>query len=80
MGNTMTQHSPGGDLLFLHTNLSPKWNLQVPGDFKAYTRRQERSPFAAVHLLLPRSQCILAGAWALDAQVAGAGVRPGQLR
>ncbi len=38
-GNTMTQYSPTGQLLFLHTNLSPKWNLMVPGDFKAYTRR-----------------------------------------
>ena len=40
VGNTMTQYSPDGELLFLHTNLSPKWNLQIPGDFKAYTRRQ----------------------------------------
>ena len=39
MGNTMTQYSPEGKLLFLHANLSPKWNLQLPGDFKAYTRR-----------------------------------------
>ena len=41
MGNTMTQYSPAGKLLFLHANLSPKWNLQVPGDFKAYTRRSD---------------------------------------
>ncbi|CAL8466252.1 g5788 [Coccomyxa elongata] len=38
-GNTMTQYSPDGHLMFLHTNLSPKWNLMVPGDFEAYTRR-----------------------------------------
>ena len=38
-GNTMTQYSPNGQLMFLHTNLSPKWNLMVPGDFEAYTRR-----------------------------------------
>jgi hypothetical protein len=38
-GNTMTQHAPSGQLLFLHTNLSPKWNLMIPGDFKSYTRR-----------------------------------------
>ncbi len=42
-GNTMTQHAPGGALLFLHANLSPKWSLQVPGDFAAYTRRCARS-------------------------------------
>ena len=39
VGNTMTQYSPEGELLFLHANLSPKWNLEVPGDFKAYMRR-----------------------------------------
>lgn len=38
-GNTMTQYSPNGQLMFLHTNLSPKWNLMVPGNFEAYTRR-----------------------------------------
>ncbi len=38
-GNTMTQYSPNGHLMFLHTNLSPKWNLMVPGNFEAYTRR-----------------------------------------
>lgn len=36
----MTQHAPDGSLLFLHANLSPKWTLQVPGDFSAYTRRR----------------------------------------
>ena len=35
----MVQHDLKGDMLFLHTNLSPKWNLNIPGDFRAYTRR-----------------------------------------
>ena len=39
-GNTMTQHAPDGSLLFLHANLSPKWTLQVPGDFSAYMHRR----------------------------------------
>lgn len=39
LGNTMTQHTPDGHLMFLHTNLSPKWSLQVPADFGQYTRR-----------------------------------------
>ena len=39
-GNTMTQHAPDGSLLFLHANLSPKWTLQVPGEFSAYMRRR----------------------------------------
>lgn len=38
-GNTMVQHDTKGNMLFLHTNLSPKWNLNIPGDFAAYTRR-----------------------------------------
>ena len=47
LGNTMTQHGPGqqGRLMFLHTNLSPKWNLNLPGSFRDYTRRwQARGP------------------------------------
>lgn len=39
-GNTMTQFDPSGKLLFLHTNLSPKWHVHLPDDFDAgYTRR-----------------------------------------
>ena len=37
----MVQHDLKGDMLFLHTNLSPKWNLNIPGDFRAYTRRSD---------------------------------------
>ena len=47
LGNTMTQYGPGqqGRLMFLHTNLSPKWNLNLPGSFRDYTRRwQVRAP------------------------------------
>ena len=25
--------------MFLHTNMSPKWNLAIPADFDYYTRR-----------------------------------------
>lgn len=25
--------------MFLHTNMSPKWNLAVPADFDYYSRR-----------------------------------------
>ena len=39
LGNTMTQHSPDGSIMFLHTNLSPKWNLEIPGEFTQYRRR-----------------------------------------
>ena len=38
-GNTIVQHDLSGNMLFLHANLSPKWNLHIPGDFKEYTRR-----------------------------------------
>ncbi|KAK9798888.1 hypothetical protein WJX73_001325 [Symbiochloris irregularis] len=38
-GNTMTQHDMHGNMMFLHTNLSPKWSLQLPGDFSMYSRR-----------------------------------------
>lgn len=49
-GNSMTQHDPAGRLMFIHTNLSPKWNLQIPGEFELYTRRYVFDP--AVHLLV----------------------------
>ena len=39
LGNSMTQYSPDGNIMFLHTNLSPKWNLELPGDFSEYRRR-----------------------------------------
>lgn len=38
-GNTMTQHDTDGNLMFLHTNLSPKWSLEIPADFSYYQRR-----------------------------------------
>ncbi|KAK9798905.1 hypothetical protein WJX73_006049 [Symbiochloris irregularis] len=38
-GNTMVQHAPDGEAMFLHTNFLPKWNLQLPADFESYTRR-----------------------------------------
>ncbi len=28
-----------GKLMFLHTNLSPKWSLEVPAEFAYYNRR-----------------------------------------
>ncbi|KAK9810503.1 hypothetical protein WJX72_011854 [[Myrmecia] bisecta] len=39
LGNTMTQHDPDGRLMFLHTNMSPKWNLQIPASFTQFRRR-----------------------------------------
>lgn len=30
--------------MFLHTNLSPKWSLQLPSSFDQYTRRWEVGP------------------------------------
>ena len=46
LGNTMTQFAPGAGqrLMFLHTNLSPKWSLNLPGSFKDYTRRWQVLP------------------------------------
>ncbi|DBA65601.1 TPA: hypothetical protein ACH3X2_002666 [Trebouxia sp. C0005] len=38
-GNTMAQYTPQGKLMFLHTNMSPKWNLAIPADFDYYSRR-----------------------------------------
>ncbi|DBB17802.1 TPA: hypothetical protein ACH3X3_002830 [Trebouxia sp. C0006] len=38
-GNTMTQYDTDGKLMFLHTNLSPKWSLEVPAEFAYYNRR-----------------------------------------
>ncbi|KAL3132425.1 hypothetical protein ABBQ32_008983 [Trebouxia sp. C0010 RCD-2024] len=38
-GNTMAQYSPEGKLMFLHTNMKPKWNLGLPADFSFYNRR-----------------------------------------
>ena len=37
-----------GKLVFLHTNMSPKWNLAIPADFDFYSRRwQVLSPSIA---------------------------------
>ena len=44
LGNTMTQYAPDGRLMFLHTNLSPKWNLEIPGNFSLYRRRWKVRP------------------------------------
>ena len=62
-GNTMVQHDLKGNMLFLHTNLSPKWNLHIPGDFRAYSRRLViqllliymliQSPYSCSTALLP---------------------------
>lgn len=38
-GNTMVQHDLQGSIMFLHTNFRPKWNLQLPDDFREYRRR-----------------------------------------
>jgi hypothetical protein len=35
----MLQYSPDGDLMFLHTNMSPKLGLALPNDFSFYSRR-----------------------------------------
>ena len=32
-------HICAGKLMFLHTNMSPKWNLAIPADFSFYSRR-----------------------------------------
>ena len=52
-GNTMVQHDLMGNMLFLHTNLSPKWNLHIPGDFRGYSRRRVVQP-----LIQTRFPCI----------------------
>lgn len=39
LGNTMSQFAPDGRIMFLHTNLSPKWSLEIPGNFSLYRRR-----------------------------------------
>ena len=47
-------HTCAGKLMFLHTNMSPKWNLAIPADFSFYSRRWQvgcgRTP-ASLHLL-----------------------------
>ena len=35
--------------MFLHTNLSPKWSLEIPADFGYYNRRWQVSLTQAVH-------------------------------
>lgn len=37
-----------GKLMFLHTNMSPKWNLAIPPDFDYYSRRWQVTGFALV--------------------------------
>lgn len=51
----MVQHDLKGNMLFLHTNLSPKWNLNIPGDFRAYTRRLVPIRFFVFHMVKPMS-------------------------
>ena len=62
LGNTMTQHAPGaqGQLMFLHTNLSPKWNLHLPDSFQHYTKRWQAGPEACC-LRLTSAQTAVAG-------------------
>ena len=36
---TTCEFCHAGKLMFLHTNMSPKWNLAIPADFDFYTRR-----------------------------------------
>ena len=36
-------HDHAGKLMFLHTNMSPKWNLAIPADFSFYSRRWQVS-------------------------------------
>lgn len=37
--NTIVQKDPHGSLLFLHTNMKPKWTMAVPADFEFAVRR-----------------------------------------
>lgn len=37
--NTMAQKGLDGKLMFMHTNMPPKWTLAVPEDFKRVVRR-----------------------------------------
>jgi hypothetical protein len=37
--NTIVQRDPHGALLFLHTNMKPKWTMAVPERFEAAVRR-----------------------------------------
>ena len=48
----MTQYAPDGRLMFLHTNLSPKWNLEIPGNFSLYRRRWKVRPLSSAILLM----------------------------
>lgn len=38
-----TAGNGAGKLMFLHTNMSPKWNLAIPADFSFYSRRWQVS-------------------------------------
>eukprot|EP00775_Hariotina_reticulata_P005673 gene5673-5911_t len=35
----MNQHSPSGELLFMHSNMH-KWDMQLPDDFDTYYQRR----------------------------------------
>lgn len=37
--NTIAQKDPQGSLLFLHTNMKPKWSMAVPAAFESAVRR-----------------------------------------
>ena len=39
MFSTTRIESCAGQLMFLHTNLSPKWSLEIPAEFNYYNRR-----------------------------------------
>lgn len=39
VGNTMAQKDPEGSLMFMHTNMPPKWTLAVPEEFDLAVRR-----------------------------------------
>ena len=44
----MTQHDTHGNMMFMHTNLSPKWSLQLPGSFDMYSRRWQVLPMYCI--------------------------------
>lgn len=37
--NTIAQKDPHGRLMFLHTNMKPKWTMAVPENFETVVRR-----------------------------------------
>ena len=47
-----------GNIMFLHTNLSPKWSLEIPADFSHYNRRWQVGLILWTNM---RCQCFTAG-------------------